>query len=350
MAPGGAGPASAGALVPEAPAPHLVYLDYADGAPLPRTNLNPCHGTPPRFRCGSSRLPRDCAREIQAYLDRWYADFNLVFTLDRPKSGSFHTVVVTSGGGGWCGVEGDVAGVAPFLCNRLEGGAVYAFRGGEDARASAIIIAQEQAHLVGLEHTASDADLMSPTICTSCDGFNPTPQPVVMDRCGRPTQDSYQMMRDRLGAWPGGVKPSAFGCAQDSPPPALEILEPGDASVVGPDFSVRVQAMGDCAPMQVEVEVTPQILHAVASAPPFKWDLSNISGEQTIVVTATDTQGRSTRRAVTVIAAAGAPAGCAVAGGEARSMPTSKSTSGGVGALALALATATLRHRRHASA
>jgi len=27
--------------------------------------------------------------KIQAYLDRWYADFNIVFTLTRPTSGKF---------------------------------------------------------------------------------------------------------------------------------------------------------------------------------------------------------------------------------------------------------------------
>ena len=50
--------------------PRVIYLFYADGNPLPKTNVNACHGTPPKFRCnfGSSLL--DCQRQIQSYLDR----------------------------------------------------------------------------------------------------------------------------------------------------------------------------------------------------------------------------------------------------------------------------------------
>ena len=94
---------------------------------------------------------------MQSYLDRWYADFNVVFTLTRPTSGQFYTEVVSSGGGAWCGVDAKVAGVAPFLCKDIAGGVAYTFMGGEDAKQTAVIIAQEQAHLVGLEHTASEA-------------------------------------------------------------------------------------------------------------------------------------------------------------------------------------------------
>jgi len=76
--------------------PRVIYLFYADGNPLPKTNVNACHGTPPKFRCnfGSSLL--DCQRQIQSYLDRWYADFNVIFTFTRPTSGKFYTEVVSS--------------------------------------------------------------------------------------------------------------------------------------------------------------------------------------------------------------------------------------------------------------
>lgn len=315
-----------------APAPHVVYLVYADGTSLATTTPNACHATAPRFRCSFGASLLDCQRKIQSYLDRWYADFNVIFTLTRPTSGAFHTVVVSSGGGSWCGVDSGVAGAAPFLCNALGSGAVYAFRGGEDPRQTAVIIAQEQAHLVGLEHTASDADLMSPTICESCDGFERDPEPIVGDRCDRKTQTSYQMMIDRLGAWPGGPKPSAFGCQADSPPPLLRIVEPADRTSVGHNFSVRVDATSDCDVATVEVDVAPLILHASATAPPFKWDLSNISGPQTIEVTATDQRGRSTRRAIGVAAsdgAAGDSAGCAL-GGRRVGRPDAGSMSSGL--------------------
>ena len=304
------------------PAPRMIYLDYADGTALPKTNVNACRATPPRFHCnfGSSLL--DCQRKVQVYLDRWYADFNVVFTLTRPTSGPFDTVVVSSGGGAWCDADPDVAGVAPFLCNNLNGGVVYAFRGGENAWDTAVIMAQEQAHLIGLEHTASPSDLMSPTICTSCDGFESVARSVVGDKCGRGTQTSYQMMLDRLGPWPGGPKPSAFGCQSDSPPPVVQIDEPADHSTVAPDFTVRGDAIGDCAIARVQVDITPEILHASATAPPFKWDLSNITGQQVIAVTAIDQRGRSSSRKIMVTAAATPDtegSACSISGAERRS-------------------------------
>jgi hypothetical protein len=301
--------------------PRVIYLFYADGNPLPKTNVNACHGTPPAFHCnfGSSLL--DCQRQVQSYLDRWYADFNVIFTFTRPTSGKFYTEVVSSGGGAWCGVEAKVAGVAPFLCNDLDGGVAYTFLGGEDAKQTAVIIAQEQAHLVGLEHSTSEVDLMLPTVCTNCDGFPNVANPVTGDRCNRTTQNSYEMMKDRLGAWTGGPKPSAFGCQADSKPPTVLVMGPDDGAQVGHDFTMHVKAMGDCEVNKVQVDVSPQVLHAVGVTPPYDWDLTNISGKQTITVTATDTRGAISTTTITVSAPTdGAPAdgmmnaGCSVGG------------------------------------
>ncbi len=310
-----------GALMPSgALGPRVIYLDYADGTALPRTLPNACHAAAPAFRCVFGRTMLDCQRQIQAYLDRWYADFNVVFTLTRPTSGAFNTVVVTSGGAYWCGLDPNVAGAAPFLCDDISGGAVYAFRGGEQAKETAIIIAQEQAHLVGLEHTDSEDDLMSPTICETCDGFARSPQAVVSDRCNRKTQSSYQMMMDRLGAWPGGPKPSAFGCQSDSRPPTVRFVEPEDQTTVGSEFSVQVAAIGDCDVAKVDVAVAPQVLRASATAPPYRWDLSNITGPQTIEVTVTDIKGHVAVSTINVMARGGetASSGCAVGGGAVR--------------------------------
>jgi hypothetical protein len=330
--------------------PAVIYLAYADGKPLPNTNINACNGTAPRFVCnfGSSLL--DCQKKVQAYLDRWYADFNVIFTLTRPTSGNFYTEVVSSGGGAWCGVDSKVAGVAPFLCKDLDGGVAYTFLGGDDAKQTAVIIAQEQAHLVGLEHTTSDHDLMLPTICSNCDGFENVANTVTGDRCNRTTQNSYEMMKQRLGVWPGGRKPSAFGCQSDSPVPSVVMTEPADGSTVAHDFSVRVNAMGDCDVTSVEISVSPQVLHDVAKAPPWRWDLTNISGTQTIAITATDERGKTATRTITVNAPGGAgsgPGGCAVGGGEGGPRATRPSASAGLAsALALALGLAGARRRR----
>ena len=300
--------------------PQVIYLFYADGNPLPKTNVNACHGTPPRFHCNFGTSLLDCQQQVQTYLDKWYADFNVIFTFTRPTSGNFYTEVVSSGGGAWCGVEPKVAGIAPFLCNDLHGGVAYTFLGGDNAKQTAVIIAQEQAHLVGLEHTTSNVDLLLPTVCTNCDGFSNADNPVTGDRCDRATQNSYQMMKDRLGTWSGGPKPSAFGCQRDSKAPAVQIMGPADGSTVPHDFTMHVKAMGDCEISRVEVDVAPQVLHATALTPPYDWDLTNIQGRQTITVTATDSRGQSSSSTITVNApSGGAPddmsgGGCSVGG------------------------------------
>jgi hypothetical protein len=305
--------------------PRVFYLDYADGSALPKTDVNACKGTPPKFTCKFGASLEDCQKQVQAYLDKWFADFNVVFTFTRPTSGKFYTEVVSSGGGAWCGVDDKVAGVAPFLCKDLQGGVAYTFLGGNDAKQTAIIIAQEGAHLMGLEHTKSNRDLMYPTICTNCNGFVDEDLAVDGDRCDRTTQNSYEMIKKTIGAWPGGPKPSAFGCMDDEAAPGVKVLEPADGAQVNHDFVVKIDARDDCKLAMVAVTVMPQGLSAESKAPPFEWDLSDISGQQTITVTATDGAGHVSTTSVMVNAptdpaGAGdspmmATAGCTVASG-----------------------------------
>jgi hypothetical protein len=303
--------------------PKVFYLFYADGKSLPPTEYDACDGaTPPKFNCTFAPTLPECQRQIQAYLDKWYADLNIVFTLTRPTSGRFYTEVISSGGGAWCKVAPKVAGVAPFLCSDINGGVAYTFLGGQSAKQTAVIIAQEQAHLVGLEHVTSTKDIMYPSICSDCDGFVDKDLDVDGDRCDRASQNSYEMLKERLGEWPGGPKPSVFGCTNDTVPPTVSILEPTADAKVLRSFTLKVAAKDDCNLSQVQVQVTPLGLKATSYAPPYEWDLANISGHQTITVTAIDGFGHVTKDSVTIDAPmekgtidATAPnmAGCAVA-------------------------------------
>ena len=183
-------------------------------------------------RCRSSsaasrRRCVECQRQIQAYLDAWYADFNIIFTLTRPTSGKYYTEVVSSGGGAWCKADDKVAGVAPFLCKDLEGGVAYTFQGGRSARETAVIIAQEQAHLLGLaahdqpaRHHVPDHQRRHRRASST------TTARVTGDRCDRDKQNSYKMMKKALGEWPGGPKPSPFGCVDDTQEPRVRFLTP----------------------------------------------------------------------------------------------------------------------------
>jgi Bacterial Ig domain len=275
--------------------PKVIYLIYADGkTPIPSMNYNACSGQAPKFQCSFGTSLLDCQQQIQAYLDRWYADFNVIFTLTRPTSGSYYTEVVSSGGGAWCNVDKTVAGVAPFLCQDLHGGVAYTLAGGENAHDTAVIIAQEQAHLLGLEHVSDDNDIMYPYICRNCDGFENKSVAVTGDRCDRQTQNSYQMMKNALGAWPGGNKPSAFGCMQDKDPPSLSFLSPKNGASMGHDFAVKLDAHDDCGLASVTLAVSPQGLTASTKNGPYEWDLTGIKGQQTITATATDSSGHTT--------------------------------------------------------
>jgi hypothetical protein len=290
--------------------PKVFYLHYADGGPVPKVNYDACGGkTPPKFECQFAPTLIECQRQIQAYLDAWYKDFNIIFTLTRPESGKYYTEVISSGGGAWCNVANDVAGIAPFLCKDLKGGVAYTFRGGQSAKEAAVIIAQEQAHLLGLEHTNSSRDLMYPTICTDCDGFPNTGESVNGDRCDRASQNSYQMMMDALGPWRGGTKPSPFGCIDDQAPPVVTFLSPTDGAKMGHDFTVKLDVRDDCDLAKVEIAVTPLGLTATANKPPYQWDLTGITGPQTITATATDAGGRSSVTTLAVNAPEGRAAG-----------------------------------------
>jgi hypothetical protein len=310
-----------------APAPKVIYLVYADGkTPLPSMNYNACGGQAPKFTCSFAPTLLECQQQIQAYLDKWYADFNVIFTLTKPTSGSYYTEVISSGGGAWCNVDSSVAGVAPFLCKDLHGGVAYTLDGGESAHDTAVIIAQEQAHLLGLEHVSSNSDIMYPYICRNCDGFENRSVAVTGDRCDRQTQNSYQMMMDALGAWPGGPKPSAFGCMDDKQPPKLSFVTPHDGASMGHDFAVKLDASDDCGLNKVTLTVSPQGLTASAKTGPFEWDLTGISGKQTITATAVDNSGHQTVVTLDVVAASdnlvadadpvmAASGGCTVASG-----------------------------------
>ena len=306
--------------------PKVIYLVYSTGGALTSTAPDPCHATAPKFVCQFASTLKECQRQVQSYLDAWYADFNVVFTLTRPTSGAYYTEVVSSGGGAWCGADTTTAGIAPFYCQDLTAGMAYAFLGGASAKETAIIIAQEQAHLVGLEHTKSERDVMHPTVCTGCDGFENVDNPVDTDHCGRPTQNSYQMMKDRLGAWPGGVKPSPFGCDPDVTAPSIAIVQPADGATVGSSFQLAAQASDDCEIKQVSVRIDPLGLSTQSTAPPFTWNLSRISGRQTITVTAADTSGKLSSASITVNAPGAGSSGGSDAGNDGG--PTEGGTGG----------------------
>jgi hypothetical protein len=231
-----------------------------------------------------------------------FADFNVIFTLTRPASGSYYTAVVSSGGGAWCDVKDTVAGVSPRVCAPIQSGVAFTLDGGSSAHDTAVIIAHEQGHLLGLEHVTDDNEIMYPFICQSCDGFENSTFTVSDDACRRPTQNSHQMMMQALGPWGGGPKPSAFRCLDDAAPPVVSFIAPSDGQRMGHNFTVTVDASDDCDLASVAISVEPQGLSAKANKGPFQWDLTGIDGNQIITATATNGAGHTTAATLAVFA------------------------------------------------
>ncbi len=212
--------------------PAYLWLWYADGKTAPMNNQF-CSEIPPAFQCNfgsgmeGARVD-DCRQQVQALLDDWYKDFNLVFTFTRPPSDVLYIVIVTSG---WAKCQSELppleagmdpsmeAGIAPAsACNDNQGQTALAIDCGSNAHDCATLIAHEHGHLVGLEHTASRTDVMYPNILASAAGFDNNSDTVVDDQCSLPNhkQNSYQTMLTTLGPWPGGTKPSPFGDEPDA--------------------------------------------------------------------------------------------------------------------------------------
>lgn len=231
--------------------PAYLWLWYADGGPSPQDGPK-CSGLrPPAFTAPVGTTLEDWQRQVQAYLDLWYADFNLVFTLTRPPTGDYYIVIITSDGA-WCHPRlGDAglteAGLAYFNCfdNQGQMATAYAFECGSSAHGCAAIIAHEHGHMVGLLHTTSSTDIMNETIRATAAGFENGSSPVDLNNpsgdittpdCNRKDQNSYQMMVAALGPWPAGTtKPALFPGSPDAG---------ADAADAGPAVGIDASHIG----------------------------------------------------------------------------------------------------------
>jgi hypothetical protein len=213
--------------------PAYLWLWYATGGPMPEFSEYCGDLTPPPYQCKFGSNLEDCQRQVQAFLDDWYKDFNLVFTLTRPPSGDYYTIIITSG---WDQCKNssptqvgvmprDEAGLAPGNCNDNPGQTALAIECGTNAHDCATIIAHEHGHLVGLEHTASRMDIMNAKVLPTAAGFEDWSNPTDGDVCDLLVQNSYQQMLSALGPWPGGTKPALPFSASDA----------GTSDAVSPD-------------------------------------------------------------------------------------------------------------------
>jgi hypothetical protein len=298
-----------------APPPRRVFLFYADGiAPLPPGMV--CGGAtvPPAYRCsfGESQGTEGCKIRVQRFLDDWYRDFNVRFTLTPPSQGTFDTVVITSAGT-WCGASTSIRGKADFACDGVSSGVAYAFDCADSAHQCASVIAQEQAHLAGLEHTASYRDLLNASGCGSCSGFEDAIDPLSgPGQCGRITQNSHQMMIDRLGRRPQGDESiSPFPCP-DKTPPQIRLSRPLLATDAHGVTVVAADIQDDCG--VVEVKFVAGEISQLLFEPPWVWAIPARRGSVPFTIVARDGAGNQAfvKDVVAVDSAQEATGGCSL--------------------------------------
>ena len=213
---------------------------------------------------------------------------------DAADAGKFYTEVVSSGGGAWCNVASKVAGVAPFLCKDLEGGVSYTFLGGESAKQTAVIIAQEQAHLVGLEHTHERHRHHVPE---HLHRLRRLPEQRPPDRRRSLRSRHAELVSDAEGsARRVAGRPEAVGVRLHGrlKPPTVTILDPATAPV-DHDFSLHVEGEGRLRGQRGAGAGRAAGAHATSSRRPSSGTSRTSAAQQTITVTAIDGSATSRR-------------------------------------------------------
>lgn len=192
-------------------------------------------------------------------------DFGVTVTDTRPGSGDYDMEMV----GDWAGAgDQEFAGVAPgpIDCNDSRGGQVsFTLEASGTSDGIAEIILQEVAHTWGLEHIDDQQDLLYPTtqgqnkifkdeclqiVRLENDGVTVTPTGascgfVHSQFCGSNTmQNSYQELLNLFG-------PSV----PDTTAPTVQILEPVDGSMVGPDVNLRIQFEDNQSPIIINATI-----------------------------------------------------------------------------------------------
>lgn len=180
----------------------LIYVWFADGGAAPSPGV--CGATaPPRFRCDDGGSSGGCQARIMRKLAALYRDFDVELVTWDPTPAPHFTVVVTSADAAWCGDGSQpptTRGLAPVNCaaGGEFGNTAYVFSCDRDAATCARRIAQEQAHLVGLDHSASPSDVMYPFETDSA-VFRDRSFRTLTPRCGQATQNSHESMLKRFG-------------------------------------------------------------------------------------------------------------------------------------------------------
>jgi uncharacterized protein (TIGR03382 family) len=172
-----------------------------------------------------------------------------------------------------------VGGVSPFTsdCSVIDRSIVFTFAEvfGNNYRVICEVVAQEVAHSFGLDHQYLCEDPMTyltgcgqksfKDINAQCGEFEPR-----VCACGQQTQNSYQMLSQRIGIG-------------DAVAPSVSINSPADGAVVPPGFTVQVEASDDKGIARVELYID-GVLDQTLTTGPFTFTTPATLSEGTHII------------------------------------------------------------------
>jgi hypothetical protein len=237
----------------------------------------------------------DCMRDA-------FADFDIYVTDEDPGDVD-HLEIVVGGLAEDLGLPPSVGGISPWSgCDVLENSIVFAFAGDStDLDWLCWVSGQELGHSFGLDHVTYCDDFM--TYDFTCSSRSFTDEDAYCGEtssrpcyCGGETQNSYQLLLERLGPHPPNAAPT------------VAIVSPADGAVVAPGFAVEVEASDDLGVDYVRLEIDGDQVDVDGVEP---WgfvapdDLA--AGPHDVSVQALDYDGDSATDSITVTVAGGEP-------------------------------------------
>ena len=266
-------------LPPDAPvaqaAATLLYMNKDGGAYTPgnndsRTNrstlIQTTRSIPPwQVDPGTWSAVMSCVR---AQFDAYDIDITDVDPGNVP-----HYESVVAGTSADLGFGSGVGGVSPFstTCGVIPNSIVFTFAESLPQNAQVIceVVAQEVSHSFGLDHEFLCEDPMTylsgcgaksfQNVFAPCGELEQRASCAIAGKydCGRDTQNSVQLLSQRLGLKPGQ-------------PPSVTITAPADGAVVMPGFEVAADAVDDDAVTEVELLVDDASIGTLG-APPYSF-------------------------------------------------------------------------------
>jgi uncharacterized protein (TIGR03382 family) len=283
----------------------------------------------------------DWAATVSCMTEIW-ARFDVTIT-DVDPGATPHMEALFGGSPSDINLPSNIGGISPFTndCSVIESSIVFAFTDNLSKRPRSIceIMSQEIAHSYGLDHELAADDPMTYLPYSgdrefqdrdvACGETKERPCGVSGQAC-RPSQNSYQLLRDRIGS-----------ADRDREPPSVGISAPAESATVAAGFTITAIASDNISVPSVAFYLDGDLIGTATGTPyQLTTDPGVGRGGHIIVVEAIDGDGNTASEARAVM----------VAGDAAASSPSSAgcSAAGSPPAALIALVLAALARRRRA--